>query len=219
MNALAIAQSVYRKCGLHGPLSSFTSPVGPQQIACVEAVKEAWWHLQTMRTEWTFMDSHTTFQTTSGISSYATSAVMANESEDDLDYLHPGGVIYNRRPLDEVDWRSYLYVDNTVPSAPQWYSWDPATPTLYVNLPNDEYDITVRYHRIPQYLTSGTDVPRGLVEKYHILIVYEALQGMSVFLANDEVFARYSQQHDELLGELMRNFLPSKTVYIPKGFL
>lgn len=218
MNALAIAQSVYRKCGLHGELISFSSPEGSQQIACVEAVKEAWWHLQSMRSEWTFMDSHTTFQTVSGISSYATSAIMANESTDDLSFILPGGVIYNNRPLNKLRWEDYFYMDNTVPAEPRWYTWDQATETLHMNIPNGVYDITIRYHREPQYLTSGTQVPR-LPKRFHILICYEALQGMATFLANDEVFARYSQQYDELLGELMRGYLPSKTVRIPRGFV
>lgn len=218
MNALTIAQTVYKRCGLHGTLESFEAPVGPQQVATVEAVKEAWAHIQTLRTKWTFMDSYTTFTTTSGITSYATSAIMSGASEDNLDYIHIGGVIYNRQPLSKVDWRAFLYVDNSVPAEPNWYTWEDATSTLFMNIPDGAYDITVRYHMLPQELSAGSATPR-LPTKYHYLIVYEALQEMATYLGNDEVYTRYSTKHDEMLGELMRNYIPSETLFIPQGFV
>ena len=184
MNALTIAQTVYKRCGLHGTLDSFEYPVGPQQVATVEAVKEAWIHIQEMRSKWTFMDSFTTFTTTSGVTTYATSAIMVSASTDDLDYIHEGGVIYDFKPLSKLDWRGYLYQENITPATPTWSSWDDATSTLYMNMPDGAYDITVRCHRLPQSFTSGVDIPR-LPTKFHRLITYEALQGMAVYLSND----------------------------------
>lgn len=124
-------------------------------------------------------------------------------------------------PLKYVDVNTYPYIDNTVEDRPTWFVIDPKNNDLYLDLPDDDYDFVVYYRKQIQDLFDGatpnTNEPE-LPENYHNILIYAGLASFAVFIGNSELFSRYQLMYDQMLGDLMREYLPSKTIR-PKSII
>lgn len=68
--------------------------------------------------------------------------------------------------------------------------------------PNDQYTITADYFVAPSQMVADTDVPTGLPTRFHMLIVYVAMQKYGQYEAATEVYQRGAQESSRVYAQL-----------------
>jgi len=198
MNFLDLVRKVDELSLIQGQVDSVT-PTSGFQTSMVGAVQRANIDLHLFRKDWLF--NYTTIEVPLRplVNSYTPSGIRYWE-----------GVYHENRVLREVGYHTYLINDWTEnPSKPCMYTKAPDK-TLIFNTSNDNYIVKAHGYLLPDSLTSNTDIPR-IPSEYHLLIVYKALEilGSSVYLGN--LIEQYMKSYDEMLGQMMRDYLPSRS--------
>lgn len=217
MNFLTMVQNVRLEAGMQGTgPTSVVGTVGVDSVI-VQFIKQAYRDIQNMREEWAWLRKDVTFTTTVGKSVYTTSDILGVLTNDLKDYksgtirlLNNGTTSYLKH-YDE-DYLQRLYVDSTTQGTPTAYAIDSADRSLILkDTPDTSYTVSFSYYTIPESLTNDTDIPR-LPVSFHDLIVYKALQKLSVYLKVPEIFSNSSIDGATLMGQLMRNTLKPKRI-------
>ena len=99
----------------------------------------------------------------------------------------------------------------TSPGFPLWLTTNPDHSIAVWPLPNDAYTIRGEYYRAPSVLSADTDSPLsgGLPVRFHMLLVYMAMQSYAFFAAAPEVEARATSQRNRMLAKLDAWGLPT----------
>jgi len=188
------------------------------QTQIANGVNESWIHIQNFRKDWSFMIKQHNFTCTQGVEKYVDydiDPLVPQTGITDLGTYRRRSIFLDYKPLDYVDVNQYPYIDNTVEGRPTWFVVDPKNNDLYLDLPDDNYDFVIYYRKKIQDLFEGstpnTNEPE-LPENYHSILIYAGLASFAVFIGNSELFSRYQLMYDQMLGDLMREYLPSKTI-------
>lgn len=221
MNFLEICQRVYSLSGVHGNMSDVSGTIDLQDKVS-HGVNESWISLQNLRNDWSFMiKRYQGFNTIQGKEIYTTAEVGI---EDLGVYLHEG-VYLEHKPLRHLNADEYPLVDNTKEVKPTWYTVEPSSNDLYLELPDDSYNLDIYYRRVVQDLFVQLDNPSdplnppslnsntpNFPESYHSILVYAGLAAFAQYIGNPEMYGKWNLEYEKGLGQLMREFLPYKTM-------
>lgn len=217
MNFLEICIRVNKLSGLHGSMTDVESTRDLQsQIA--NSVNEAWTFLQNYRKDWSFMINEHEFSCEQGEEIYVPYDALPTVPDigiEDLGTYIKSGIFLDYRPLKYIEVYDYPFLDNTVEGKPTWFTIDPKNNNLYLDLPDDTYDFVIYYRKEVQDLFTGSDPNSNtpeLPENYHSILIYAGLAAFAVFIGNPELYGKYQVMYDQMLGSLMREYLPSKKI-------
>lgn len=85
---------------------------------------------------------------------------------------------------------------------------------LLADVPDAVYVLGGRYQKGPQALAADDDVPE-LPEKFHMLLVYRAMQYYGKYEAAPEVLAQADEEYERMLNDLRREQLPEMSMGEP----
>jgi len=215
MTFLQICQKISQLSGLHGSMTDVISNKDLQNKIS-NSVNESWIQLQLLRKDWSFMIKRHAFTCQQGIEIYkASSSTEPEVGIEDLGTYIRDSFFLDHKPLSYVTSKNYPYIDNTVEAEPKWFTVDPRTNDLYLDLPDSAYVFDVYYRKSVQDLFSGStpnnNIPE-LPEGYHSILVYGGLSSFAAFIGSPELYGEWTLEYEKILGSMMREFLPSKKI-------
>ena len=204
MNYLEIAKEVNIASGLQGDIDTVLSPTGIQR-SLLHFINSAYLDIQMLRQDWAWMR-------TNGVFSWdPTSTVAINSGVHKYLLIH-----YNHKPLEFIDYEEWLLNSYTYTSGiPEKFTLVPESNGIIINSADAYYNVDYRGIRVPETLTTNTQIPLIPVF-YHNIIVYKAAYEVGLFLGNAEIMNINLNKYDFLLGSLMRSQnLPKKVIQRP----
>jgi len=208
MTFLEICREVYKALGLQGTFNDVNASNDTKIIS--QAVKEGWIDVQNYRKDWKFLQESVTLTLDPAYTEYNLTFIFGS-SDNDFGYWDPDNFIYDFQSLKERtydDWRR-LEVINT--NEPRYFAVKPNDNSVLFTPLDNNYDVTLDYFKTPQILENNTDVP-AFPQAYHTLLLYKGLINASVFFSSPEMYQYAVIRADQLMGQLMREQLPSKTL-------
>lgn len=227
MTFLTLCADVQRECDIVG--TSITSVTGntTELNRVVNWVRQAWNDIQNRHTNWRWMRSTFSVNTTAGDDSYAPtdctdtrlSATISRFSHwiplDDKGssnvkvYLTSAGVS-GERWMSYLQWpyfRSLYRIGNQTNNLPFHYTIDPQNNLVLGPKPNDIYTVSGEYQMSAQTLTASDDVPE-MPTQFHDLIVYMAMRKYAGFESAPDVMSRAITEGNRVMRQLEANQLP-----------
>lgn len=185
---------------------------------------DAWHEIQTERRDWLFMRAETTVATTAGVNRYPP------PPSDFATWYVPGGFwlhdpavgLSDEGAIQTIDWqlwrRRWGYGSPTA-SRPVEVAIAPGDHALVFGPPPDkQYSVRAEYHRRPQTLVNDTDVPQGLPEHLHPVIVWRALHKYAAYDESATQVAAALARHRVYWEQLLRTQLPTFHTVSRGGF-
>lgn len=173
---------------------------------CVTWIKQAWIELQEDQQDWDFMRKQGTFPLVGGQTQYD---IPLQTGVEDYDGLRPFMAIMDSRYIWLVNnttqpatrqncyyvkpehWFGFVGKTPSAEGLPNRYSFTSNGCILFYPLPStDSLSVEFRYQRAVQELAADTDTPEGLPAKYHMDIVYRAMEYYSGY---DEAQAQWKR--------------------------
>lgn len=214
---LDIVKEVRLLSGMQGTgPASVVSATGVEELLVKFAV-DAYIDIQNYREEWDFLIGKKTFNTIAGKDEYTPSEIFGVTYPDFKKYNTDSFIITvdgKKSYLKEItrEAMEVLSMNNDTTKAPTTFAIDPMDNSLiFEPIPDVIYSISFRYWKNPEILSVDTQVPT-LPTAYHLLIVYNALQKLSVYLSAPELFSEYATATAILKGQLMRMYIPKMTL-------
>lgn len=214
MNYLELCQRTARECSIpgEGP-ASVTGQSGILQLI-VNWVNQAYEDVQKFKDNWSFRQGDLSFQTISGVDTYAAEMSNISKIRDNSmsAYLTSIGV-QNENYLEFLHWNHFyeFYKKQFQSDAqPLHYSISPDFALVLGPQPNDIYTINGQYTKRIDSLTSNSDIPI-IPADFHMAIVWKACMyfaGYEEAQVQLELFNRY---YSEELGRLSREQAPTIT--------
>jgi len=216
MNYLDICKSVRILSGAQGVGPSSVVGASGYEAALVSFVKDAWIDIQNLREDWNFLEDKKSFNTVVGKDNYTIAEIFQADSsifkvwkKDNFVITTNGTKKYLNHTDAELFDRKWL--NNSSTGDPTQYAIN-SNHSISIGIPPSSiFSIDTVYYKSPQILVIDTDVPT-LPVAYHNLIVYRALQKMSIYLSTPEIFRGYATEADRLAGSLLRSECPVKRV-------
>lgn len=208
MNFLALANKMCRAIG-YAEMSSIAL-AGPDQLLVLEWVADAWVHIQSMETRWSFMKFSAEVNLLSAKNEYTIvemgiptmkeivvgKTALLNSDDTFNTYL-------TWLTLDEMEERILRFPNTAVP---EYYSDEDGVLTIYPT-PDEAYKLKFKYMGQPIVLTDGTDIPAN-PEHLHKIINFKALHEYSVSDNSPEQFQFGSAEFEQYLNRMQRECLP-----------
>lgn len=216
MTYLEICKAVRLLSGMQGVGPTSTLDQTGVEEVLVYMVQQAYQDIQNMREDFDFLNAEHTFSTTLSTSEYPLATIFQTITPDFKKYdlssfkiTDSNGKIsplrYLERPVGEA-----RYQNSTVEQLPGYFWTDFSDNSLVLKpITNGVYTVSFRYWKNPEILSTDAQVP-SLPQSLHPLILYKALEKMSVYLSSPEVFREYALETAKLSGQLMRLGLRKK---------
>jgi len=190
--------------------------------SCSQWVQQAWIEIQEDQDNWNFMVTRTQFDLAEGQYSYDIADIV-DTALDPVEYdrlvmfVAPGDYRYiwlnNGAVANPVPSRCYFvepehffgFYDANRPAQglPGTFSTDREGCLVFNTAPgNDDYNVEFNFKAQPQRLLADGDIPRGLHEKFHMLIVYRAMQFYSMGDEADKQYARATKLYKGWMNKL-----------------
>ena len=217
MDYLSMIRDTMKLVGMQG--------VGPTTIVGIDGVnsvlatmvRDAYIDIQSMRDEFDFLNSKLTFLTSALKDEYTPAEIflpaISNLNKYDLKSLRATDA-GKTSILQYVD-REVLeqrYLDSTSTDKPKYFSIDYSDNSLILKpTPDKAYTISFRYWETPEILTEDAQVPK-LPLAFHSLIVYKAVEKMSIYMNVQGSFGEYNHEVQMMTNQLMRKSLRKKTL-------
>lgn len=202
MNFLALCQRTRQECGITGggPLNT-EGQTGEYRLV-VDWVRNAWLEIQAMSTSWRFLRASTNAITTAGdfailppdFASLADLTLNTDDAIESLCYL----------PLEQFKDRYRLTKKQD--AKPSVYTIEGQS-LIFDTASTASYSLNLEYYRTPQELTTNTDAPL-MPERFHMLIVYKAMEQYAFYENAPEVSARAIAGWNSLINQLYNDQLP-----------
>lgn len=173
---------------------------------CVTWIKQAWIELQEDQQDWSFMLATADFDLVEGQAKYD---ITLQTGLSDYDGIRPYMAPIDRRYIWLFDgstqpgsrskcyyvkpeqWFGQVGLTPSAEGSPSWYTFDSTGCILFYPLPsNDSMKAEFRYQRAVEELADDTDTPTGLPPKFHMDIVYRAMEYYSGY---DEAQAQWKR--------------------------
>ena len=222
MTFLELCQRTRLECGVSGTgPATVTSQTG-QLLKIVNWVTQAWLEIQNMRPNWRFMWKEFTFNTVAGTRDYA----PADVSITDLDQWDTNSFLIYKTATGTSD-------QNPLPFL-EYGKWRPAyrnqmaerdndRPMLFTLMPDDDsvrfepcpdaiFTIDGDYKRTAQTFSASADTPTGFPSKFHMMIVYKAMQYYGFHESAPDVLSEGEALFDQWLMILEREQLPPMSI-------
>lgn len=228
MTFLQLVQRLVAECASAQSISSIVSQTG-EALRFVNWASQAWTEIQAMHDDWEFLRSSSllgsgvSFATVSGTSSYplgsgagtvgVTAANFGKWIPDSFrNYATTVGTSSEvfMDPIDFDVWRdAYMYgAMRNVRTRPMAVAIGPDKSLCLGPVPNALYTVTGDYYAAPSTMSVDADTPTGLPSRFHMLIVYKAMQYYAAYEAAPEVQARGNDGWSSLITELEAAYGP-----------
>jgi hypothetical protein len=197
MNYLQLCQRLVQETGIayDGPATT-VGEVGDMGRV-VNWVNDAWLKIQSMRADWNWMWATGTGTLTSG-----TNTITLPSTVETIDRVSLG-----ENFLQSEYYNDFADVYRNIQSGdPSVYTIRPDGVLLFNSQPTENKTVTYEYYSVPTSMSATTDAP-GLPERYHMLIVYEALKSYAQYDEAPELEKRGFLYFEEMLADLERDQL------------
>lgn len=215
MNYLQLCQAVRSRIGLHGTGPSTVVSPTDVESDIVDAVKDAWIDIQNFREDWDWMKTTQSFNTAADDTDYSTTDI-AGPSNRVARFVKGSLWIYANSQwtkmsyLDEDTFYD-MYKNESTSGIPYHYTFNRNDNSVEMQTPDAIYPCEIDYIKQPQLLAANTDTPE-LPVQWHNLIIYLAIQKLSSSIASTSTAMEYSQAYAVMMGQMMRQQLPKKTI-------
>jgi len=201
MDFISLVKTLRREVGATGVDTTVANPVADSEWdRLIHWVADSWNEIQLLHANrWKWMRKTMTFaSTTAGKGAYTKAELGLTDHAEWLRktfraYLTSIGTSNEQylayMPYDAFR-NAYLYAtarDNQ--GRPAIVSIDPSDGIILWPAPSDAYTIVADYRATPSALVNDTDTPE-MPERFHMLIVYEAMKKYAIFKAASEVYQR-----------------------------
>lgn len=208
---LQIVGDAWEETGLSGTGPTDVTKATGIEKRMVGWVRQAWIDIQQFRSDWPWMFTTFTFNTSAGKQTYPLVELGLTDVER---WLFDGASIYktadgagSEQGIGSSSYEAWFRSGRQgvhLPAQPGYLFTDPATNALMVfPVPDDEYTVTLRYYKAPQRLAANTDVPLmptnqawQEIIKWKALYLYAFHDGAPALLDEAEF------QYDEMIAAL-----------------
>lgn len=197
MNFLDLCQRLVQETGIadEGP-ATVTGQTGDMG-RIVNWINDAWLKIQSIRADWNWAWSTGTSTLTAATNTVTLPATVETIKRVSIGQGFLQALDYN----DFAD--NYREIQNGDPSV---YSIKPDGTLCFSSKPTENKTVSYESYATPVALVNNTDVP-AMPERYHILIVYEALRCYAQFDEAPELEKRAFLYYEEMLADLERDQL------------
>lgn len=223
MNYLELTKKLRQECGIPGtgPVSVVNQTGEAARLASY--IADAWLELQGKYDNWGWMRLPFSFQTVADQGDYApftTTNDLTGLPMTNLRYWWKETVrsyrtdigIYDEQWL--VEWE-YQVFRNTyrynaqVAGRPVVFAIHPTEKAMMLGqVPNTVYTMVGEFQRLPTAMAADADLPTGLPEHLHQILVYKGMQFYGLYESAPEVLARGERGEAALMAQLTREWLP-----------
>ena len=219
MNFLQLAQKLREKTGGSGEGPVAVAGQRGESLRYVDWIDEAWMEIQNFRADWAWMHKTNVSLLVPGIQSYnEISLGIADFGNWELNDVRLFDVsTADEKFLKYVDYDQFKYrytVGPQTQSRPGVISRDTANNIVLGPTPDKAYTLTLDYFKKPQHLVAGTDVP-AMPERFHMAIVYKAMDYYGLFENAREVVQDGSRQYNQALERIESSMLQDITLGEP----
>lgn len=233
MTFLQLVQRYHLESGSSGTKQSSVVTTIDQWQREVNNVAYAYIDIQEKHSDWLWMTQDCQFDTIAGQQSYSPFttnftvpaapsgltdfqrweiSTEENESSFRL-YLKTAGIAnetYLDGSMDYPSFRDYYLFSSrrTTQARPISACVDPQKNLMFGLMPNDVYTVMGKYHQAPQQLSLDADVP-AMPARFHMLIVWYALEHYALYESAPEVLARAQKFGARMMSALEEDQLPS----------
>lgn len=216
MNFSELAKQTRLRVGMQGSgPDALSEAVGPESLI-VQCVVDSYLDLQNYREDWKWLRATTDFNIGTVTETYTLGNIFGltyrfkKWNTDNFYFLNSTGD-YER--LYYKEYYDFLrdHINDDTPSKPRYFTVVPEDSSLLFTPVDDIYSVKAPYQKAPQTLSGAGDIPE-LPEHYHRLIIYGAIEKFSVSIGSPELYQKYSMDHTNLLGSLLRSENPSKKI-------
>ena len=209
MNFLKACQETNTKLGTQGAIDSVNAT--GYQGSLIDMVKSTWIDIQNLHpTAWLFLKVSTTFNTIASQSIYTINDIFGTTVNPVSQWI-PDMLYYDKGALLYIPYEKYILMDNDTTSSPKWFTTDPITYSIILNLPDGVYSINPYYYRVPQVLADNTD---ELIcpDQFAWSVVYKAASNLAGDLGHNEKYIRNYDNANASIGSMRRLLLPAKKI-------
>ena len=211
MNYLALCQRAVTEAGITGNGPTNVESQTGQLLKITGWVNQAWQDIQLMRPNWLFMNEEFSFNTATATRDY----LAADQSINDMKLWDTGSFLIFDPAVGVTEQGELVYypyqkwrrmyrnqMEARTDDKPQLFTILPNNKIRFEPQPDKVYTIDGEYKRSTQEFTANEDVPTGLPEDFHILIVWKALQYYASYEDAPEVMDEAETSFDNLLLRL-----------------
>lgn len=231
MTFLSMAQRLQQESGTSGSTQTTVANATGEWKRLCDWIAQAYVEIQLKRDDWNWMEQDVVFDTIAGQQSYSPNTSVfttpagtgiadfrswklnSTTGEDSFRlYLKSAGVnneTFLDASLNYTRFRDYyiLGAKRNVTSRPVSICVDPQKNLLLGLTPNDVYTVNGKYYQTPSVLANDTDTP-AFPARYHMLIVYRALEKYGMFESAPEVVSSARTAGDFLMDSMIDEQLP-----------
>lgn len=222
MNFLQIVNRTRQECAAAGSaLTTLQSNMSAESQRFMTWVNEAFRDIQQHKPDWQWMRKNFSFPTVAGQAGYTLAQMSATDMADwkrDSVRAYATAVGTNDEQIlpfmEFTTWRNvYAFgVMRASTGRPSTFTINPDKSLSIGPLPSTVYTVTGEYYRAPADMSADLDDPSAagfnLPVRYHMLIVYRAMQSYARFYAAPEVMAFAIAMSDKHMRRLEFEFLP-----------
>jgi hypothetical protein len=219
MNFLQLVNRARSESGVSGgDLTTLTGLTTLESKRFYNWVQQAWIEIQAAREDWIFLRKNLQFTCTALTGDYDPTvspmslADFANFKVDSFRCSTVGSSLFDEQIMNFQPWDRYrdLYLFGPMRTnymRPVVLSVTPAKHLALGAIPDVPYVITGEYFAQPITLSADTDAP-AIPNRFHMLIVYDAMLQYAAFESAPEVEARAQKGRNKLWAELLREQTP-----------
>tara|TARA_S200000501_G_C20847068_1_gene754059 strand:- start:582 stop:1205 length:624 start_codon:yes stop_codon:yes gene_type:complete len=197
MNFLSLCQRLVQESGIaDGGPATVTSQTGDMG-RIVNWINDAWLKIQSSRADWNWMWSTGTSTLTA-----ATSTITLPSTVETIKRVSLGQSFLQSEDYNDFA-NAYRVIQDGEPSV---WSVRPDGVMVFNAKPTSNKTVTYESFSVPAEMVNSTDSP-GLPDRYHMLIVYEALRCYAQFDEAPELEKRAFLYYEDMLADLQRDQL------------
>jgi hypothetical protein len=212
---LELCRSVRLLSGMQGTGPADVSTVIGVEAQIVRYVRDAYIDIQNLRDSFPFLEDSKSFITSISVDTYTAPTIFITavpdlkKYQDNSFFVTVDGIKYPLIKMDRNE-MELRYLNDTSVGPPSHYCIIEKDNSIQIKpIPDKNYSISFRYWKNPEILSTENQVPI-LPLSFHQLIVYKALEKLSIYLSAPEVYREYALETTKMLGQLMRHNLPKK---------
>lgn len=218
MNFVDLVEALRIECGVSGSPVVSTSNLSGELNRLKKWIGDAWFEIQTSKTQWKFMYTNFSFSLTPLKQYYTpTDAGVPNVDvwKEDSFWIESVALgLPDQQPIGRMDWEHFreMYIRGQQNAQrPICLSVHPNLNLYFGPLPDAVYNITGEAWLAPTRLVNDADTP-SMPERFQAVIVYEAMKKYAGYESANDVMTRAMREAKPLWSALTQNQLPDVTI-------
>jgi hypothetical protein len=221
MNYLQLVRRLQVEAGASGVSIPTVIGLGGEAARLATWINAAWVDVQNENLDWDWMRSSFSFPTINAQASYTPIECGVTDfgswKRDTFRSYNTAVGLDSEQYINHIDyddWRNmYLFGNNrTVYSEPIEFAIRPQDNALCLGfIPNGQYTIVGDYFKVASELVNDADIP-NLPVKYHMVIVYRALEMYGMYEAAQDAVMRGKTEYRKLSQKMYNDQMPEITL-------